>query len=190
MFLPGRIRQGLSDEAYLTLMDPAARATAAARKVRCELCQVELATSSLASHLESQHDVRHCYLGETVCPVAHASYEALFMPETGKWLCPVPDCLQGWEGRGCSNEANLWSYFAHRHPHGTVSKYHKISKEKMESTPYRPISSQKITQLYHLLDKTPPSKDSDVLESVPTQDSEYQTNLNCKFCCCWTSISL
>ena len=119
-FLPGRIRQGLSDEAYLALMDPEARAAAAARKVRCELCQVELATSSLASHLESQHDVRHCYLGEAVCPVAPASYTARFMPATGKWLCPVPDCPQGREGRGASNEANLWSHFAHRHPHGTV----------------------------------------------------------------------
>ena len=67
-FFPGRIRQGfsLSDEAYLARMDPEARTAAAARKVRCELCQVELATSSLASHLESQHDMRHCYLGETV----------------------------------------------------------------------------------------------------------------------------
>merc|ERR1711966_193049 len=91
-FLPGRIRQGLSDEAYLALMDLEARAAAAARKVRCELCQVELATSSLVSHLESQHDVRHCYLGEAVCPVAPASYTARFMPATGKWLCPVPDC--------------------------------------------------------------------------------------------------
>ena len=53
LFLPGRIRQGLLDEAYLARMDMEAQATAAARRVRCELCQVELATGSLASHLES-----------------------------------------------------------------------------------------------------------------------------------------
>ena len=119
-FLPGRIRQVLSDEAYLALMEPEARAAGAARKVRCELCQVELATSSLASHLESQHDVRHCYLGETVCPVAPVSCEAQYMPATSKWLCPMADCPHGREEKGCSNEANLWSYFARRHPHGTV----------------------------------------------------------------------
>jgi hypothetical protein len=116
-FLPGRIRRGLSDEAYLVRMDPEARAAAAARKVRCELCQVELATGSLASHLETQHDVRHCYLGEAaVCPVAPQSYKARYMPATGKWLCPAPSCPQGREGKGCSSEANLWSHFAHRHP--------------------------------------------------------------------------
>ena len=37
-FLPGRIRQNLSDEAYLTGMDPEAREAAAAQKVRCKLC--------------------------------------------------------------------------------------------------------------------------------------------------------
>ena len=57
--LPERIRQGLWDEAYLARMDPEARAAAVAQKVRCELCQIELAVSSLASHLESQHDMWH-----------------------------------------------------------------------------------------------------------------------------------
>ena len=52
-FLPGKIQQGLSDEAYLARMDPEARLAAAAQKVWCELCQVELAVSSLALHLES-----------------------------------------------------------------------------------------------------------------------------------------
>ena len=36
-FLPGRIRQGLPDEAYLARMDPEARAAAAARKMQCKL---------------------------------------------------------------------------------------------------------------------------------------------------------
>ena len=74
----------------------------------------------MALHLESQHDVRHCYLGKAVCPVARASYEARFVPATGKWLGPVPDCLQRREERGCSNEANLLSHFVHLHPQGTV----------------------------------------------------------------------
>ena len=69
-FLPGRIRIGLSDKTYRTWMDPAVREAAKARKVRCELCQVELAAGSLASHLQSQHDVRYCYLGEAMCPTA------------------------------------------------------------------------------------------------------------------------
>ena len=59
-------------------MDLEARTAAAARTV--------LAASSLASHLKTRHDVRHCYLGEAMCPVAPASYEARFMPATGKWL--------------------------------------------------------------------------------------------------------
>ena len=45
-FLPGRIRQGLSDEAYLARMDLEAREAVAARKVRCKLCQTELAAGS------------------------------------------------------------------------------------------------------------------------------------------------
>ena len=53
-------------------------------------------------------------------PVASASYEARYMPATGNWLCPVPDCPQGREGKGCSSKANLWSHFTHRHPHGKV----------------------------------------------------------------------
>ena len=119
-FLPERIRQGLSDKAYLARMDPEAREAATARRMRCELCQVELAAGSLASHLKTHHNLRHCYLSKTVCPVASQSYKAPYMPAMGKWLCPVPNCLQGRKGKGCSNEANLWSHFAHCHPKDKV----------------------------------------------------------------------
>ena len=64
------------EEGYLTRMDPAAREVAKARKVRCELCQVELAAGSLVSHLQTQHDVRYCYLEEEVCPVAPQTLDA------------------------------------------------------------------------------------------------------------------
>ena len=58
-----------------------------------------------------------CFTGEKY---EMRSYEARFMPATGKWLYPAPDCPQGGEGRGCSNEADLWSHFTHGNPHGTV----------------------------------------------------------------------
>ena len=83
------------DKAYLARVDLEARKAATAQKVRRELCHVELAAGSFASHLKTQHTVQHCYLGETVCPVAPMSYEARHMPATGKWLCPVPNCQQG-----------------------------------------------------------------------------------------------
>ena len=88
--------------------------------MQCKLCQVSLANGSLASHLETRHDVQHCYLGEAVCPVAPASYEARYMPATDKWLCPVPDCPQGRERKRCNSKANLWSRFAHCHLQGAV----------------------------------------------------------------------
>ena len=94
-FLPERIRYGLSDEAYLARMDPEAREAAAARKVWCQLCQIELAVGSLTSHIKSQHNVRHCYFGEAVCPVASQSYKTRYMPAAGKWLCSVPNCKGG-----------------------------------------------------------------------------------------------
>ena len=97
-FLPRRIRQGLSDKAYLARIDPEAREATTVQKVQCELCQVDLVVGSLALHLETQHNMRHCYLGKAVCPVAPPSYEAQYMPATGKWLCAVPDCPQGQGG--------------------------------------------------------------------------------------------
>ena len=74
----------------------------------------------MASHLENQQDVHHCYLGETVCLAAFQSYKARYMPVTGKWLCHMPNCQQGREGKGCSNKANLLSHIAHHRPQDTV----------------------------------------------------------------------
>lgn len=66
-----------------------------------------LVVGSLASHLESQHNVQHCYLDEAVCPIVFKSYEVLFIPVMSKWLCLVPNCPQVREGKGCSNKANI-----------------------------------------------------------------------------------
>ena len=49
----------------------------------------------MTSHIKSQHNVRHCYFGEAVCPVASQSYKTRYMPAAGKWLCSVPNCKGG-----------------------------------------------------------------------------------------------
>ena len=88
--------------------------------MRCEVCNQDLAAGSLASHLQSQNNVRHCYLGEAAFTEAPRTFEARFMPVAGKWLCPVPNYPQGQEGKGCRTETNLWSHFAPRPPRDTV----------------------------------------------------------------------
>ena len=77
------------------MMDPVTRSNTATRRVRCEVCNQEVASGSLPFHLQFEHNVRHCYLGEAVITEEPQTFEAQFMPATGKWLCPR-------RGRGAS----------------------------------------------------------------------------------------
>lgn len=52
VFLPGRIRTCLSEEAYYAMMNPLAKASSKEQQVRCQLCQQELKATSLVSHLK------------------------------------------------------------------------------------------------------------------------------------------
>ena len=69
---------------YLGMMGPSARTAAAARKERCELCNQEMETGSLVSHLQSRYNVRHCDLDKEVCSVVPRTFEARYMPMADK----------------------------------------------------------------------------------------------------------
>ena len=62
IFLPGRVRTCLSEEAYCSKMDPSLRGSNKGQQVKCKLCQKEVAASYLATHLEVPHNVRHTYI--------------------------------------------------------------------------------------------------------------------------------
>ena len=62
VFLPGRIRTGLSEDAYLARMDALHRESRKRRRVECHVCRRELAHGSLAGHLARQHGIYHAHL--------------------------------------------------------------------------------------------------------------------------------
>ena len=116
VFLPGRIRTGLSENAYLSRMDTLYRESKKGRRVECHLCRKEFAAGSLASHLASQHGIYHAHLmadkeeAEEVCtpvPTKPAVWTGTHYPATGKWGCPVPDCPQGRPGKGAGSSWDL-----------------------------------------------------------------------------------
>ena len=95
VFLPGRIRTGLSKDAYLSRMDALHRESRNERRGECHVCQKEFARGSLASHLASQHGIYHARTpvdgregGREVCtpmPTNPAFSTGIHYPATGKW---------------------------------------------------------------------------------------------------------
>ena len=73
VFLSGRIRTCMSEEAFCSVMDPLARGSKKGQRVRCKLCHKEFS----ASYLATQKNV------------------ATFYPSINKWRCPVSNCPQG-----------------------------------------------------------------------------------------------
>merc|ERR1711966_467005 len=62
VFLPGRIRTGLSEDAYLSRMDALHRESRKGKRVECHICRKDFAQGSLAGHLARQHRVYHAHL--------------------------------------------------------------------------------------------------------------------------------
>ena len=93
VFLPGRIRTGLSENAYLSRMDTLHRESKKGGRLECHVCRKEFAAGSLASHLASQHGIYHAHLmadeeeAEEVCtpvPAKPAVWIGTHFPATGK----------------------------------------------------------------------------------------------------------
>ena len=103
VFLPGRIRTGLSEDTYLSRMDALRRESRKERRVECYVCWKEFAQGLLASHLASQHGIYHAHLltgkekaGEvcTLLPTNPAVWTGIHYPSTVEWGCPFPGCPQ------------------------------------------------------------------------------------------------
>ena len=62
VFLPGRIRTCLTEDAYLSRLDALHRAARKGGTVSCHVCGLALRKGSLASHLATQHGVYHSHL--------------------------------------------------------------------------------------------------------------------------------
>ena len=61
MFLPGRIKLGLSEQAYLFQMDALYKKSMNGRRVEHHVCRKEFVTGSLVGHLTIQQGVYHAY---------------------------------------------------------------------------------------------------------------------------------
>ena len=123
VFLPGKIRTSLSEEAYKARMEEDFRGKRKGRKVECGECGALLAVGSLAKHQETQHDIFQSFVleeGQGGSPPSPRHWTAAHFPEEGCYRCPVPDCPQGQAGRGAGSSWNLRWHFAYRHPQDTV----------------------------------------------------------------------
>ena len=101
VFLPGRIKTGLSEDAYLSRMDALHRESRKERRMKYNVYWKEFARGSLASHLASQYGIYHAHLltGEekaeevnTPVPTKPAVWTGIHYPATGKCSCPIPGC--------------------------------------------------------------------------------------------------
>jgi hypothetical protein len=116
--VPGRIKEDYMEEEY-TLHRSGAE-TAANRKRRrvvCQICSASLQTSSLTSHLETQHDIYCLFILSQNIIVEHPAvvYHAIALTETGCYFCPVGKCIGG-----TSTWWNLRRHFLDRHPQDLV----------------------------------------------------------------------
>jgi hypothetical protein len=116
--IPGRIREGYTEEEYT--LNKSGLETAAdrnCRRVDCRICGVSLAAGSLRGHLETQHDVyRSVVLNRELVEERPAVvYRAIALSTTGRYFCPVANCV----GKA-STRWNLCRHFLERHPHDLV----------------------------------------------------------------------
>ena len=120
----GRIRRGLSEDAYLSRMDALHRESRKGRRVECHFCRKEFAQGSLAVHLARQHGIYHANLltgeeeAEEMCTLVltkPAVCTGVHCSATGKLGCPVPGCPQGFPGKGAGSSWDLRWHFAFRH---------------------------------------------------------------------------
>ena len=72
IFLPGKIRTCLTEDAYLSRLDALHRESRGAGRLECHVCRASLRKSSLAAHLATQHGIFHSHLqaGADACQPA------------------------------------------------------------------------------------------------------------------------
>jgi hypothetical protein len=92
--MPGNIRVAHTKEAYHAQQKRPVNPIAKCHWVECDICGASLATGSLQSHLEMQHDMYRSFVhnweltGECEADIYQATANA-----TGTYFCPVPACV-------------------------------------------------------------------------------------------------
>jgi hypothetical protein len=114
--VPGRIRSAQTEVEYTS--QQAGNTTTTKRCwVDCDVCGASLATESLRSHLETQHDIFRSFVLNQDIVIARPAefYRAIEAPDTGIYCCPVPLC----PGQS-STRFNLHRNFLMQHPQDLV----------------------------------------------------------------------
>ncbi len=94
MCVPGKIRQAHTPEAYYTQQYGPVNPTAKRHWVECDICDMSLATGSLQSHLETQHNrYRSFVLNRELTVERDAVVYRAIANATGTYVCPVPACV-------------------------------------------------------------------------------------------------
>jgi hypothetical protein len=114
--LPGRIQVARMEEEYTAQQARDATMTKCQRVV-CNVCDASLATESLQSRLETQHDMyRSFVLNQDLVPEqAAVVYHATESLTTSIYSCPVPQC-----GGQSGTRFNLCWHFLMRHPQDLI----------------------------------------------------------------------
>ncbi len=94
--------------------------TATYRKCRwvvCQICSASLLAGSLASHLETQHDIYCSFVlsRDIIVECPAVVYCAITLTETGCYFCPVANCVGG-----TSAQWNLCRHVMDCHPQDCV----------------------------------------------------------------------
>jgi hypothetical protein len=114
----GRIREGYIEEEYTNIRSGAETATdRKRRRVDCQICGDSLQAGSLKSHLETQHDIYCSFVlsRDIVIERPAIVYHAIVSTDTGRYFCPVANCVGG-----ASTRWNLRRHFLERHPQDLV----------------------------------------------------------------------
>jgi hypothetical protein len=116
--IPGRIREGYTEEEYTIIRSGTDTATnRKRRRVDCEVCGDSLQAGSLKSHMKTQHDVHRSFIlsWDIVVERPAIVYHATVSTDTGCYFCPVANCVGG-----ASTRWNLRHHFLEHHPQDLV----------------------------------------------------------------------
>ncbi len=94
MCVPGKIRQAHTPEAYYTQQYGPVNPTTKRHRVECNICGMSLASGSLRSHLETQHDTYwSSVLNQELTVERDAVVYRAIANATVTYVCPVPACV-------------------------------------------------------------------------------------------------
>lgn len=126
IFVPGKIRTSLTEDAYRARMEEDFRRKWRGGKVECDICGVSLRPGSLTRHLETVHDVFRSFIvtGSATAPQLPGrkltARRDMGEGKRGLYKCPVEGCPMGKGGYGARDSYHMRAHFAVRHPRDLV----------------------------------------------------------------------